>query len=105
MKQTRNTKRIGLFLDPLDVLFFRDGRPFTQASHARGDLPLPQTLTGALTTHLLKKGGLNDFGAWKDIYRATKGDMSACLRELNMDTAIADIRFRGPLVGQYTKKF
>ena len=47
---TTQTNRgwIGLKIDPLDVLFFRDGRPFGAAIRASGRLPNPQTLAGAL---------------------------------------------------------
>ncbi|HUY35537.1 MAG TPA: type III-B CRISPR module-associated Cmr3 family protein [Pirellulales bacterium] len=48
-------KAIGLVLDPLDVLFFRDGRAFDAAASVGGGLPLPQTLAGALTTALLRR--------------------------------------------------
>src|SRR5260370_1121735 len=53
---------IGLRLDPLDTLFFRDGRPFDAASRASGGLPLPQTFAGAVRTYLLARAGF-DFAA------------------------------------------
>ena len=40
--QAQQTRRVGLCLNPLDVLFFRDGRPFEAASRAYGGLPLPR---------------------------------------------------------------
>ncbi len=43
---------ITLELEPLDVLFFRDGRPFDAAPRATGGLPMPQTLAGAVRTWL-----------------------------------------------------
>src|SRR5208337_3850137 len=46
--------RIGLRLDPLDVLFFRDGRPFAPATRGTSGLPMPQTLLGALRLALLE---------------------------------------------------
>lgn len=45
---------IGLCLKPLDVLFFRDGRPFTGAERSVSGLPLPQTVAGAIRTALLR---------------------------------------------------
>jgi CRISPR-associated protein Cmr3 len=48
---------IRLCLEPLDVLFFRDGRPFTAASHGKSGLPMPQTLAGAILTALLQRYG------------------------------------------------
>ena len=39
-------------IEPIDVLFFRDARPFGTASRASSGLPTPQTLAGALRTLL-----------------------------------------------------
>src|SRR5205085_6877694 len=52
-------------LEPLDVLFFRDGRPFTAASHGSSGLPSPQTLAGAFRTALLERAGC-DFSKLAD---------------------------------------
>jgi CRISPR-associated protein Cmr3 len=49
------TARIGLRIEPLDVLFFRDGRPFEAGMRATGVLPQPQTLAGALRTHVWRE--------------------------------------------------
>lgn len=57
-------KTIGLCLQPLDVLFFRDGRPFTGSERSVSGLPLPQTLAGAIRTALLRLAGC-DFGRLK----------------------------------------
>ena len=46
---TQKVRRVGLRLDPCDVLFFRDGRPFAAASHGESGMPAPQTLAGALS--------------------------------------------------------
>lgn len=43
---------IGLKLTPLDVLFFRDARPFGQADSASSGLPTPQSFYGLVKTHL-----------------------------------------------------
>lgn len=51
------TTTIGLCLEPLDVLFFRDGRPFTGAERSVSGLPLPQTVAGAIRTALLRTTG------------------------------------------------
>lgn len=45
-------------LEPLDVLFFRDGRPFSASSRASGGLPTPQIVAGAVRTALLAKYGV-----------------------------------------------
>ena len=55
---------IGLLLDPLDVLFFRDGRPFEAASRGYGGLPMPQTLMGMIMEHIRGKLGIES----KDIH-------------------------------------
>jgi len=47
--------RIGLQLEPLDVLFFRDGRPFGVATRGESGLPTPQTLLGALRLTALER--------------------------------------------------
>ncbi|MCG3153406.1 MAG: hypothetical protein GEEBNDBF_02719 [bacterium] len=44
--------QLGILLDPLDVLMFRDARPFGVAGFARSGLPRPATLLGALRTSL-----------------------------------------------------
>ena len=44
-------------LEPLDVLFFRDGRPFDVAPRAVGGTPMPQTIAGAFRTWLLTRLG------------------------------------------------
>jgi CRISPR-associated protein Cmr3 len=49
------TTRIGLILEPLDVLFFRDGRPFEAGMRVGGQAIVPQTLAGALRTALLDR--------------------------------------------------
>jgi CRISPR-associated protein Cmr3 len=51
------SSRIGLVLEPLDVLFFRDGRPFSAASRLTSGLPMPQTFAGAVRTWLMHEHG------------------------------------------------
>ncbi len=50
---------LGLLLEPLDVLFFRDSRPFGEGDYGRSRLPLPQTLAGMVRTHLMHAEGRN----------------------------------------------
>jgi SOS regulatory protein LexA len=52
---TVSSTTVGIALDPLDVLFFRDGRPFTASERLLSGLPLPQTLAGAIRTALLQR--------------------------------------------------
>lgn len=61
-------KRATLFFEPLDVLHFRDHRPFDAGlhTHARGVFPMPSVLLGCLRTALLTRAGArfdrDDFG-------------------------------------------
>ena len=49
---------VGLCLEALDVLFFRDGRPFMDGTEQMlSGLPLPQTLAGAICTALMQAAG------------------------------------------------
>ena len=47
--RTQNADWLGLRLEPLDTLFFRDGRPFDAAARASGGLPQPQPLASPTT--------------------------------------------------------
>jgi CRISPR-associated protein Cmr3 len=88
--------RIGLRLDPLDTLFFRDGRPFDAASRASGGLPLPQTLAGAMRTYLLARAGF-DLGAFaRARQEAPAADVRGVLVRLGAPEALVDLCFRGP---------
>jgi CRISPR-associated protein Cmr3 len=79
---------IGLRLDAIDTLFFRDGRPFDASNRVVGGLPNPQTLAGALRTTLL--------GASKFF----KDNPNANLRTIleKGDKAITEAKFRGPFL-------
>ncbi len=55
---TAGVRSITLGLEPLDVLFFRDGRPFdASVPRATSGVPLPQTVAGAVRTWLLRRSG------------------------------------------------
>lgn len=88
--------RIPLLLRPLDTLFFRDGRPFEAASDARGGLPQPQTLWGALMTHLLQASGMSDWSEWKSSFRESKGKTAAALTRVGLPVELAEMAVRGP---------
>jgi CRISPR-associated protein Cmr3 len=91
---TRGTERIGLCVEPLDVLFFRDGRPFTPASRNRSELPMPQTLAGALYTAFLEQAGCN----FAELGRRMRAGES--FREVVSSLCglpwLAEMRIRGP---------
>jgi CRISPR-associated protein Cmr3 len=100
-----NTTRIGLRIDPLDTLFCRDGRPFGSAIISSGGLPQPQTLAGALRTHILRRLGV-DFanvpvahnGARLDV----QGHLIGLLRARGLPASLAKLTFRGPWLARVT---
>lgn len=81
----------GVLLDPLDVLFFRDGRPFNAANRVVSGSPVPQTAAGAIRRALLGATGFK----FSDI-RSGSGTIVDQLRSAGADTAILDAKFRGP---------
>ncbi len=89
--------RVGLRIDPLDVLFFRDGRPFDAASRAYGGLPLPRTIAGALRTAFLASEGF-DFTALRDRARNGSNGPRPTTRDVLQGAPdwILRARFRGP---------
>lgn len=85
---------IGLKLEPLDVLFFRDGRPFGAATRGHSDLPQPQTLAGAIWTALLDAHRC-DFPTL--VAAVKQGDsLTAALGQAHCPEWIAKLRVRGP---------
>jgi CRISPR-associated protein Cmr3 len=103
--QAQQTRRVGLCLNPLDVLFFRDGRPFEAASRAYGGLPLPRTFAGALRTALLQQAGFNLSCLrqdWDD--RAHVPTTRVLLGDRGAPEWILDTTFRGPWLALREKK-
>ncbi len=96
---TQDIRRVGLCIDPLDVLFFRDGRPFDAASRAYGGLPLPRTIAGSLRTALLQRNGF-DFSKLQQGSPGSSPLSAATTREtligLGAPGWILATRFRGP---------
>jgi CRISPR-associated protein Cmr3 len=83
----------GLRLDPLDVLFFHDGRPFDAANRVTAGLPNPQTLAGALRTALLARTGF----PFHKFTAARRGqDVRAALEACGAPPWVVASRFRGP---------
>jgi CRISPR-associated protein Cmr3 len=86
---------VGLRLDPLNTLFFRDGRPFDAATRVTGGLPFPQTLAGAVRTALLARTGFR----FDEFARRRKGaDILAALmdQDYGANPAVIAASFRGP---------
>lgn len=61
--------RLGLFLTPLDILFFRGGRPLVASIPGVSTLPNPQTLAGAIATAVLRSSGAKFSGHGKGLSR------------------------------------
>lgn len=88
------TKTIGLKLEPLDVLFLRDGRPFGAATQGTSTLPLPQTVAGAVWTALLDAADC-DFSRFAQLVRGGK-DLREAMQETCSAPWIAAVKLRGP---------
>ncbi len=91
--------RIGLWIEPLGPLFFRDGRPFSPSARLTSGLPHPQTLAGALRTFILERAGC-DWNLWKEKMRDSAGEpdpfASTLRKTLPQALAVKDLTFRGP---------
>ncbi len=86
------SERLALKLEPLDTLFFRDGRPFGAATRAEGGLPQPRTLAGALRTRLVSQ-----FIDLRRLPERRRGmPVEEALRDLGCPEWVLRTRFRGP---------
>ncbi len=91
--------RFGFCLEPLDVLFFRDGRPFDASSRAYGGLPIPRTIAGALRTAMLTSGGFNLSALRSETRDDSKGPQESMRQLLERKEApgwVLGASFRGP---------
>ena len=105
MPDTTNTKTLGINLEPLDVLFFRDGRPLEAATRVSSGLPGPQTAAGAMRTFLLKEAGCDFNKLGNDIKGGKDGKKPLSFAEAadaqgDKVGAVARIRFSGPWLSQ-----
>jgi CRISPR-associated protein Cmr3 len=98
MMSTDVSTTIGLLLEPLDVLFFRDGRPFTASERLLSGLPLPQTLAGAIRTALLQQVGC-DFSRMRGAATFAEAVARSCGSD---DQWIARTTIRGPWLARRT---
>lgn len=76
---TWQLKRMAAILQPLDVLFFRDARPFGASLRGSSGPPLPQTLVGAVRTALADAKGC-DIEVIQRVFTSTV-QQSATVRE------------------------
>jgi CRISPR-associated protein Cmr3 len=80
---------IGIVLEPLDTLFFREGRPFGLGLSGESGLPAPQNFTGALRTWLLERAGAD--------FRRMRGQPSLAAAFAAAGVPwLAETVFRGP---------
>ncbi len=88
---------IGVLLKPLDVLFFRDGRPFEAGMRGAGGLPSPQVLAGALRTHLWRRTHPTvNFEQMANELNDRHGDVAAAAEALGVPGWAARMYVRGP---------
>ncbi|HXG11853.1 MAG TPA: type III-B CRISPR module-associated protein Cmr3 [Gemmataceae bacterium] len=96
---------VGLGLEPLDVLFFRDGRPFLSGTEQMtSGLPLPQTVAGAIRTALLRTAGC-DFRRLKQAIEAGQSFAQAVTQACHQQYhGIGQIMVRGPWLARWLDK-
>lgn len=96
-------KTVGLCLEALDVLFFRDGRPFMSGTEQMiSGLPLPQTFAGALRTALLRAAGC-DFGQLRQALAEGKSFADAVAQSCGQARWIGRLAVRGPWLARWQK--
>jgi CRISPR-associated protein Cmr3 len=81
--------------EPIDTLFFRDGRPYHQGENTQTNVPSrfppsPTTLVGAIRAAWARALGWSGYGPWGDALRARLGG--------DADVLSGGLRFRGPLL-------
>jgi CRISPR-associated protein Cmr3 len=85
-------------LDPLDALFFRDGRPFEAATRAQSIEPQPRTIAGAFRSALLRRLDC-DFASLARAIRsgaAPRDAAAVACPEPDLAIHAMDTRFAGP---------
>ena len=92
---TGAASRMILRIEPLDPLFFRDGRPFGDNSRAVSGLPRPQTFAGALRTAMLRRAEV-DIAAVARRVRSGMAFNEASAAAGGCGAAIGSVEFRGP---------
>jgi CRISPR-associated protein Cmr3 len=90
-----------LFIEPLDVLFFRDGKPFTAGeAHMAQSLFPPTALTfqGAIRTAILAASGI-DFQRYQTVQDgAEDAEALSLVEEIGGAATFGHLRLRGPFV-------
>lgn len=96
--------RMILRIEPLDTLFFRDGRPFADNSRAVSGLPRPQTFAGALRTAMLRQAQV-DIDAVARGVRSGIAFNAAAAAAGGLGAAIGSVEFRGPWLANRSDTF
>lgn len=90
---------LGLALDPLDVLLFRDGRSLEATAQVQSGLPTPDTLAGALHAAILRAYTKFDPARFSEL-RRKNGDLEAALRDSGTPEWVIQTRIRGPFLAR-----
>ncbi len=96
-------KHLWLCLEPVDTLFFRDGRPFGPASRATSGLPNPQVLAGALRTEILRCANIDLAQLADCIQNGNQFETAVTQLGGRLGSQIAKTSFRGPYLGRKGK--
>jgi CRISPR-associated protein Cmr3 len=84
-----------LFLEPIDVWLFRDGKPFDATSDHRASSlfpPYPSVIQGVIRSHQLVLQGVN------------LNDPQAIAEAVGTSEDVKDLRLRGPFIAQWDGK-
>jgi CRISPR-associated protein Cmr3 len=86
---------LSLLIEPLDVLFFRDGRPFEATDTAVSTVPRPQTVAAAIRSFLLERVGV-DFDRFARDITAGATVSEAAASQSTEARSIFSMAFKGP---------
>jgi CRISPR-associated protein Cmr3 len=90
-----------LFIEPLDVMFFRDGKPFVAGeTHLAQSLfpPTPLTFQGAIRSAILAASGIG-VDRFQQVHRgAQDAEATQIVEEIGGPTSFGRLRLRGPFV-------
>ena len=103
-RERQAASRMILRLEPLDMLFFRDGRPFSQGARAVSGLPRPQTVAGALRTAMLRLAEVDIEAVARGVRRGMAFPEAAATAG-RLGAAIGSVEFRGPWFGNRSDMF
>lgn len=87
-----------LFLEPVDVWLFRDGKPFNAGADHHADSlfpPLPSVIQGALRSHYLVLRGID----------LSSANQARIIQEVGTAIDFRDLRLRGPFIRKGSELF